>query len=86
MNSPCDMLVFGGTGDLALHKLLPALYHLHRDGRLPADMRILAAARNVLNRAEYQALAERRCRAQVARSDFDNDTWASFAARLDWFQ
>ena len=59
MNSPCDMLVFGGTGDLALHKLLPALYHLHRDGRLPTDMRILAAARNVLNRAEYQALAER---------------------------
>ena len=40
LNSPCDMLVFGGTGDLALHKLLPALYHLHRDGRLPADMRI----------------------------------------------
>ncbi|WP_413586071.1 glucose-6-phosphate dehydrogenase [Aquipseudomonas alcaligenes] len=78
------MLVFGGTGDLALHKLLPALYHLHRDGRLPTDMRILAAARNVLNRAEYQALAERRCRAQVARSDFDNDTWASFAARLDY--
>ena len=51
------MLVFGGTGDLALHKLLPALYHLHRDGRLPADMRILAAARNVLNRAEYQRAA-----------------------------
>ncbi|PYC19683.1 glucose-6-phosphate dehydrogenase [Aquipseudomonas alcaligenes] len=85
MNSPCDMLVFGGTGDLALHKLLPALYHLHRDGRLPADMRILAAARNALSRAEYQALAERRCRAQVARSDFDNDTWAGFAARLDYF-
>ncbi|WP_394335643.1 glucose-6-phosphate dehydrogenase [Aquipseudomonas alcaligenes] len=79
------MLVFGGTGDLALHKLLPALYHLHRDGRLPADMRILAAARNALSRAEYQALAERRCRAQVARSDFDNDTWAGFAARLDYF-
>lgn len=85
MNSPCDMLVFGGTGDLALHKLLPALYHLHRDGRLPADMRILAAARNALSRADYQALAERRCRAQVARSDFDNDTWAGFAARLDYF-
>ena len=34
MSIPCDMLVFGGTGDLALHKLLPALYHLHREGRL----------------------------------------------------
>ncbi|HSC84430.1 MAG TPA: glucose-6-phosphate dehydrogenase, partial [Pseudomonas sp.] len=78
------MLVFGGTGDLALHKLLPALYHLHRDGRLAADMRILAVARNLLNRSEFQALAERRCRAQVARSDFDNATWASFAERLDY--
>src|SRR5690606_23941 len=79
------MLVFGGTGDLALHKLLPALYHLHRDGRLSPDMRILGVARNKLSRAEYQSLAERRVRAQVARSDFDNDTWASFAARLDYF-
>lgn len=78
------MLVFGGTGDLALHKLLPALYHLHRDGRLAADMRIIAVARNQLERGAYQALAERRVRAQVARSDFDNDTWASFAARLDY--
>lgn len=85
LNSPCDMLVFGGTGDLALHKLLPALYHLHRDGRLPAEMRIVAVARNQLDRKAYQALAERRCRAQVARSDFDNDTWATFAARLDYF-
>ncbi|SFP53697.1 glucose-6-phosphate 1-dehydrogenase [Pseudomonas borbori] len=85
MSIPCDMLVFGGTGDLALHKLLPALYHLHRVGRLHADMRILALARSQHSRAAYQALAERRCRAQVARADFDNDTWQSFAARLDYF-
>ena len=46
MNTPpCDMLVLGGTGDLSLHKLLPALYHLHREGRLPGDMRIHTAAR-----------------------------------------
>src|SRR5690606_40558907 len=85
LNSPCDMLVFGGTGDLALHKLLPALFHLHRDGRLNPDMRILAVARNALSRADYQALAERRVRAQVARSDFDSIAWAGFAARLDYF-
>ena len=79
------MLVFGGTGDLALHKLLPALYHLHRAGRLHDDTRILALARSNLARSAFQALAERHCRAQVARSDFANDTWASFAARLDYF-
>ena len=81
----CDMLVFGGTGDLALHKLLPALYYLHRGGRLHRDTRILALARSPHTRAAYQALAERHCRAQVARADFDEDTWRSFAERLDYF-
>lgn len=84
MTLPCDMLVFGGTGDLALHKLLPALYHLHRDGRLPADMRILALARTPLQRAAYQALAERHCRAHIPRATFDNEAWQGFAARLDY--
>src|SRR3989338_6453853 len=69
LSIPCDMLVFGGTGDLALH----------------TDTRILALARSALSRSAFQALAERHCRAQVARNDFDNDTWASFAARLDYF-
>ena len=81
----CDMLVFGGTGDLALHKLLPALYYLHRGGRLHRDTRILALARSPHTRAAYQALAERHCRAQVARAYFDEDTWRRFAERLDYF-
>ena len=86
MNTPpCDMLVLGGTGDLSLHKLLPALYHLHREGRLPGDMRIHTAALDSLSRDAYLALAERNCRAQVARSEFDNDTWQGFAARIDYF-
>ena len=85
MSISCDMLVFGGTGDLTLHKLLPALYHLHRDGRLHADVRILALARKKLDRDGYLALAERHCRAQVARSDFNPETWQAFAQRLDYF-
>ncbi|WP_028238887.1 glucose-6-phosphate dehydrogenase [Stutzerimonas azotifigens] len=85
MSISCDMLVFGGTGDLTLHKLLPALYHLHREGRLHEDVRIYGVARSELDREGYVALAERHCRAQVARADFDADIWRSFAARLDYF-
>ena len=29
---PFDCVIFGGTGDLALRKLLPALYHRDHDG------------------------------------------------------
>src|SRR3990167_5362795 len=79
------MLVFGGTRARALHKLLPALSPSPRDGRLHPDTRILALARSVNSREAYQALAERRCRAQVARADFDTATWTSFAERLDYF-
>ncbi|MBA1185687.1 glucose-6-phosphate dehydrogenase [Stutzerimonas nitrititolerans] len=85
MSISCDMLVFGGTGDLALHKLVPALYHLHREGRLHDDVRILALARKDIDRNAYVSLAERHCRAQVARADFDNAIWQGFASRLDYF-
>ena len=85
MSISCDMLVFGGTGDLALRKLIPALYHLHREGRLHTDLRVFALARKQLGRDAYLALAERHCRAQVARADFDGDVWQAFSARLDYF-
>src|SRR5690606_6879941 len=81
----CDMLVFGGTGDLALHKLVPALYHLHRVGRLHDDVRILALARKDIDRDAYVSLADRHGRGQGARADFDNAVWQCFAPRLAYF-
>src|SRR3954466_13042364 len=45
MVDPCDFVIFGGTGDLAVRKLLPALYLRDRDGQLPAETRIVAVAR-----------------------------------------
>ncbi|MFN3581446.1 MAG: glucose-6-phosphate dehydrogenase, partial [Pseudomonas sp.] len=55
----CDIVVFGGTGDLALRKLLPALYYLHRDRHLHADTRVLALARAKHDRNSYQQLLHR---------------------------
>ena len=34
ISGPFELILFGGLGDLARRKLLPALYLLHRDGRL----------------------------------------------------
>jgi len=39
-----DLIIFGGTGDLAMRKLLPALYHRDLDGQVTADSRIIAAS------------------------------------------
>lgn len=80
----CDILVFGGTGDLSLHKLLPALYHLHREERLPADTRIFCLARRTLEDAEFESLVERHCHAKIAAVDLDSETWRSFVSRLNY--
>ncbi len=42
----CDITVFGGTGDLALRKLLPALYQRELEGQLPADTRVIGVSRS----------------------------------------
>ncbi len=41
----CIFSIFGATGDLANRKLLPAFYHLEREGYLKENFRIIAIAR-----------------------------------------
>jgi glucose-6-phosphate 1-dehydrogenase len=52
--APCDFLVFGGTGDLAMRKLLPALYLRDRDGQLPDEARIFSISRAGLDEAGFR--------------------------------
>ena len=80
----CDIVVFGGTGDLAMRKLLPALYYLHRDGHLHPDTRILALARAQHSLESYGKLVKRHVGQHVARGDFDVVHWEQFAKRLDY--
>ncbi len=43
--SPCYFVIFGATGNLATDKLLPALYHLERAGRISEDLHFIATSR-----------------------------------------
>ena len=49
-----DLVVFGATGDLASRKILPALYRRFEAGQMPADGRIIGAARTKLSRAAFR--------------------------------
>jgi glucose-6-phosphate 1-dehydrogenase len=46
---PCVIVIFGVTGDLAHRKLLPALYNLAVERRLPANSAIVGFARRELS-------------------------------------
>ena len=56
--APFDMLLFGATGDLALRKLVPALYRRHLAGQIVAGSRVLAVARTSQSREVYIAQIE----------------------------
>ncbi|MGO1070822.1 glucose-6-phosphate dehydrogenase [Lysobacter sp. CA199] len=53
--APFDLVIFGGTGDLALRKLLPALFHRYADGQIVAGTRIVAIARDERSDDDYRA-------------------------------
>ena len=48
---PFDLVIFGGTGDLARRKILPGLYRRFVAGQMPAESRIIGAARADLDDA-----------------------------------
>ena len=82
--SPFDFVLFGGTGDLAMRKLLPSMYYHHCDALLPAKGRIIAVARSKLSRKEYIAKVEQAARKHVAEDCFSEGKWKSFAARVHY--
>ena len=55
---PAVFVVYGGTGDLARRKVLPALYHLHAQQCVPGGVVVLGVSRDAaVDDAAYRALA-----------------------------
>lgn len=81
-----DLIIFGGTGDLAMRKLLPALYHRDRDGQVTADSRIIAASRGALSRDDYVAEVEASLRENLREGEFEEAHWATFSQRIHYVQ
>jgi glucose-6-phosphate 1-dehydrogenase len=50
-----DLVIFGGTGDLALRKLLPGLLRRYANGQIPENSRIFGVARDALGVEGYRA-------------------------------
>ena len=81
-----DLLIFGGAGDLALRKLLPALYHRARDRQIVGDSRVIALGRGGFTREEYVDRVETELRKNLAADDFCEENWRRFRERLHYVQ
>ncbi|MEL6829245.1 MAG: glucose-6-phosphate dehydrogenase [Pseudomonadota bacterium] len=81
---PFNIVIFGGTGDLARRKLLPALFHRWRDGQIPDNSRIIGSARSSMDLAAYLDLAKTACLAATSEADWSEKEWKRFAAMIDY--
>ncbi|CAM2009734.1 glucose-6-phosphate dehydrogenase [Acanthopleuribacter pedis] len=82
---PFDMVIFGGTGDLAMRKILPALYYRDKDKQMPVEGRIIGISRAKITQEDYIAQAKAALVEYVAAKDLDDDTEARFLQRLHYF-
>ena len=82
MRDNFDIVIFGGDGDLALRKLLPALYRCEREGQLSAEGRIFLTT-------QHQAASEQSLQALLAKvesyldpAELEACHWQTFTARI----
>ena len=81
-----DLVLFGGTGDLAWRKLMPALFQAFRHGTLPLDGRIIGVGRDDLSNAQYQAqICARFDQVELAKRPSEEE-FCRFAALLEFVQ
>jgi glucose-6-phosphate 1-dehydrogenase len=77
---PLALVIFGGTGDLARRKLMPALWKLQRDGLLPDAFAIVGNSREDIDQDAYRE------RMRGALEEFaeapDADAWKEFSSRI----
>jgi glucose-6-phosphate 1-dehydrogenase len=78
---PATLVIFGGAGDLAQRKLLPALYNLHVDGLLPASTAVVGVGRKTLTDDQYRAFAREGVE-RFSRRPLEQARWDEFARAI----
>ena len=83
---PTAIVIFGASGDLAHRKLVPALYTLSIEGRLPEQYAIIGVARSDFDDNSFREHL-RQGVIDHARLDLpDGDAWDSFAEHICYCQ
>ncbi|MBM7069659.1 glucose-6-phosphate dehydrogenase [Actibacterium sp. 188UL27-1] len=83
---PFDLVIFGGTGDLARRKILPGLYRRMAAGQMPDTARIIGAARGEIDDSGYRQMVRDAIQTFIPKDAIDAKTLDSFLERLGYVQ
>ncbi len=79
-----DAVIFGGTGDLAERKLIPALYHRERDGQISDPTRFIGVSRSEMSDDDYRKFAFDALNEHVGADEIDPEIVDKFLARFHY--
>jgi glucose-6-phosphate 1-dehydrogenase len=79
---PCQIVIFGASGDLTKRKLIPALYDLYIAGQMPLNFAVLGISRTRHSDAQFRDhLTEF---AGTVGKDLDASQWAQFTEHIHY--
>ena len=79
-----DLVVFGATGDLAMRKIFPALYHRFIAHQMPADARIIGVARSDFNQEDFRKLVQENLQKFCPQSIKQDDNLQNFLNAIQY--
>lgn len=84
--TPTIIIIFGGTGDLAKRKLIPAFYNLFLDGWMPDKFAIIGLGRTDLDDEKYAERLHEGLTAFSRNGTPTEEQWAIFKASITYFK
>ena len=84
--SPVIVVIFGGAGDLTWRKLMPSLFDLHRDGRMPKRFAIIPVDRAAFHDAQLHKRFLDGVQRFSRNGKVNSADWKSFAGHVTYRQ
>ena len=76
------LIIFGGSGDLAARKLIPALYNLERNALLPSSLAVVGLGRRPMDHQSYRARQHEATTSFSRTGKPDPELWNAFQQGL----
>lgn len=83
-HEPTVLVIFGGGGDLAWRKLIPALFNLHLDNPLPGHFAIVGVGRKPLDDAGFRNHLRAGVDLFSRRKPANEESWNRFAEHVSY--
>ena len=83
---PTIFVIFGGMGDLTSRKLVPSLFDLHQDGRMPKPFAIMAVGRRSFGDAKLRQRFLEGVKRFSRKGKVESRDWNDFAGHVTYQQ